>query len=599
MGTDRLDSKASSRLFGQSGGNPLFLVEMGAALKQQELLVCDSWKCTIRLPLEELEVPETIHAVLAARLDALPDEAKRIAQEASVVGYVFSYDVLNELTGRPHRLQQLLVLLEHEGVIEKVPGHEAQYQFHHRMLREVAYHGMLRRQRTILHGKIGQILEAVYRDNLGAVTSLLAEHFYKAQQWQKALAYTLEAGRQAARSYACHEALSCFDRALAILSHGEWDHKEETELQIYEWKGKMHSCVGQVESSRKAFQKMLDLADRLEDDASRAEALFRLGWVSFFEHRPALAEDCLLKAIDLSRNAGLAETGLKATSLLGHVYAVQGKLREARPLFIDALDLMDGDAGLEGKAWTLAFLSSTTIGWENSARPGTDAPAGKLERGAEQSVFRIVLRFRLGLIYTAMGRLEEAKTTLREGLEALEVGDEKFWLPRFLNTLGWVHAESGEWQTALKLNRDSFREALMSGDPETINNSRINVGENLVETGQFDQAREELETLWGEVKKPKLSYSKWRYKTRLLIALANLYEKCGEREKSLRFANNAISHAKSSGAKKHLAEALAVKGRALRETRPSTAKAAFEEALSLARTMGAPLLAKRIAGEQG
>jgi tetratricopeptide (TPR) repeat protein len=196
-----------------------------------------------------------------------------------------------------------------------------------------------------------------------------------------------------------------------------------------------------------------------------------------------------------------------------------------------------------------------------------------------------------------MGRLEEAKTTLQEGLEALEVGDEKFWLPRFLNTLGWVHAESGEWETALKLNRDSFREALISGDPETINNARINVGENLTETGQFGPAREELETLWREVKRPKLSYTKWRYKTRLLIALANLYERCGEREKSLRFANNAISHARSSGAKKHLAKALAVKGHALRHTRHSAAKAAFKEALTLARTMGAPLLAKQIAGE--
>ncbi|MBL7226110.1 MAG: hypothetical protein ISS59_08240 [Desulfobacteraceae bacterium] len=106
-------------------------------------------------------------------------------------------------------------------------------------------------------------MERMFRDNLSNQAGFLAYHFYHSQDWHKALAYTLEAGHIARRSFGCREALMCFDRALDILQKGGWEHVREKALQIYKWKGGLHFCLGQKEKSRSAFYKMYSEAKRL------------------------------------------------------------------------------------------------------------------------------------------------------------------------------------------------------------------------------------------------------------------------------------------------------------------------------------------------
>jgi tetratricopeptide (TPR) repeat protein len=193
-----------------------------------------------------------------------------------------------------------------------------------------------------------------------------------------------------------------------------------------------------------------------------------------------------------------------------------------------------------------------------------------------------------------LGRLGEAKEVLKSGLNHLEIGDERFWRPRFLNTLGWVHAEAGEMEEALRLNEQALEEALPTNNPETIHNAEINVGENHLQMGNVDKARDVLENAWDEIKGPGISYVRWRYKTRLLIALAELYEKSGERKKALNFANKALKTAMDKGAKKHKARALHVKAKVLCETRPNMARRYLDQALDLSAGMNTRLLSERI-----
>ena len=87
---------------------------------------------------------------------------------------------------------------------------------------------------------------------------------------------------------------------------------------------------------------------------------------------------------------------------------------------------------------------------------------------------------------------------------------------------------------------------------------------------------------------------RWRYKTRLLIALAELYEKTGERKKALNFANKALKMALNKGAKKHEARALYVKAKILHQTRPNMARRYLEQALALSNRIGARILTERI-----
>jgi class 3 adenylate cyclase/tetratricopeptide (TPR) repeat protein len=596
LGTDRLDPQISEEIISNADGNPLFLLEMGETLKRQELVVCDTDKCTLRLPLKDLKVPDTVHGVLAARLDALPEDQKRLVQLASIIGREFSRDLLVPLFEEADALAQGLKPLEAEGIFERLsPPEVGRYHFRHQLMREVAYHSLLRRDRRRYHRLVGETIEKAYGGNLEDQMGFLAYHFSQAQDWPKAFLYTMEAAHQARRSYACQEAHTWYDQALGILSRGALSVQEETVLRIYDWKGSMHFCMGQLKAAHAAFKSMLTEAKRSGNRRYEGEALFRIGWVSFYMHRPRVSESFLKKALDLAGKERLEEILPKASGFLGFVYAVLGKLKDARPLLLEAVRLSERQGGIEGRAWSVAYLLQYD-NWIGDFHKALELSQElqRLNQEIKSPNFNILLHFRQGLIYGALGRLGEAKKSLEAGMKQLEVGDDRFWHPRFLNTLGWVLAEQGRLQEALELNRQSLREALSIGDPETINNARINLGENFLQMGRLPDARQVLEETWEQVKKGGISYTRWRYKTRLVIALGELYSRLNEREKAMTFIKNGIRLARKSGAKKHLARALFVKGKALAGYRPGQARRAFEEALHLAREMGTRLLSASV-----
>jgi len=596
LGGSRLDSRTRQELISKAGGNPLFLFEMAETLKRQDLIVCGSVRCKLTLPVKELEMPESIQGILAARLDSLPPAEKELAQLASVIGTRFSMELLLPLVEGREDLDELLEGLEQEGIImSAASGNGTNYQFTQQMMQEVAYHGLLRSERRNHHQKVAETMEALYRDSLNPHIGVLAHHFYEAQEWKKAFGYFLKAGGQARRSYACQEALTCFDRALELLSRAELTDKREISLQLFKWKGGMHYCLGQMKAGRKAFEIMYSEARRLKDQEAEAESLFRIGWISCHMHEPSRAEEFLRKAIDLSEKEGLDDILLKALSSLGFTYAVIGRLNEARPLFIRALDLSADLKGAEGRAWLIAYLLyhyNWTGEFEEALNLGEEL--FRLNQGLKSPYFNIFLLFNRGLIYGALGQTDKARENLESGLKQIEVGDNPFWRPRFLNTVGWVLAEEGKIQEALKINEQSFQEALDGGDPETLYNAQINLGENYLQLGNLKEARQVLEGAWREIKKPGVFYTRWRYKTRLFIALADLYRRLGERRKGFEFIRKALHMAEESGAKKHQARALFLKGQILAETRPGLARNALKEALTLSKQMGASLLTEKV-----
>jgi class 3 adenylate cyclase/tetratricopeptide (TPR) repeat protein len=596
LGTDRLDAETSRQIIFHAGGNPLFLVEMAETIKRRNLLLCDSRICRLRLNVDALGIPQSIRGVLAARLDALSGSVKGVVQLAAVIGTEFSFDLLVHLAGDSARLNQILKLIENEGIIHRISSDfGGQYVFRHQMMQEIAYRELLKKNRRQYHHQVGEAMEKLYRNNLSDQTGFLSYHFYRAEDWQKALAYTLEAGDRAKRSFACGEALICFDRALDILQKGKWEHPRERALQIYKWKGGMLFCLGRMKKSYGTFQKMLAEASYLKDREAEGEALFRLGWTSFFSHKPVVAQKFLQQAIDLAKTHGLSEIRLKAASFQGFVYSVMGDLKRAKPLLIQALDLSEDSVGIEGKAWCLSYLIQY-YNWTGELREALVIcdELRQLNESLRSPFFHIVLHFRKGLICGALGNLKEAEEVLQAGLKALETGDEKFWKPRFLNTLGWIRAEGGDFEAALKLNQEALRLARPTNDFETIHNAEINVGENHLQMGDLEKAGEVLENVSKQIKYKRHLYAAWRYRTRLQIALAEFHGKTGARQKALYFVNQALKIARKNGALKHEIRALQVKAGIVHDNRPKMAITYLERASRLCTRLGSQRLLQNI-----
>jgi class 3 adenylate cyclase/tetratricopeptide (TPR) repeat protein len=594
--TRYFDPNICKKIVSKAGGNPLFLVEMGEALKRQGLIGSEKSQYTLEVPVHNIETPESIQGILAARLDALHSDLKHLIQLAAVIGQEFSYDLLEPLTESPKNLSNFLEEAVKQGILEQnFSNDRPQYQFKQPLMQEVAYHSLLRRDRRRFHQVVGKTIETLYPKNLKANFDLLAHHFYEAKNWPKAFGYTLEAMEQASYSYACQEALTGIDRALDIISKGQWERSDVKSLDLFFRKGKIHFCMGQMGAAKTVFENLLLEARRLCDHNAEAEALFRLGWISFYMHQPRSAQTMLIKAIHLGRQKNLPEILLKATGFLGFVYAVLGNLKEASHLLTEAFDLGVKLDRSEGKAWTLVNLARY-YNWIGEFEKTLELcrQLHMLNQKIRSPYFRILLYFIQGSAYGALGQIDKAKQQLKAGLKQLEGVDDKFWRPRFLNTLGWVHAEIGEFQDAVRLNRQSLEEAISTGDPEIIHNAQINLGENYLAMNDLAGAKDMLESVWREVKKPGISYTRWRYKTRLFIAMGELYGRLGDNKKGLDSIRKAMNLTRKSGAKKQTAQALLTKSRLLSQSRPSLIQKSLEKALTLSLEMGTRLLTQKI-----
>ena len=207
-------------ILSKAEGNPFFVEEVIRALIDSKHIVRENchWRATREIV--NVTIPDTLSGVLSARIDRLPDDTKRVAQTAAVLGRIFEYRTLTTVCGAaappPERIEDiephLGVLTYEELVRERVHDPELEYIFKHALTQEAAYEALLIRRRKELHRRAGEVLEGLFqgRDELASV---LAHHFLLGEEWQRAADYEMRAGEQALKVYALREALEHYENA--------------------------------------------------------------------------------------------------------------------------------------------------------------------------------------------------------------------------------------------------------------------------------------------------------------------------------------------------------------------------------------------------
>jgi ABC-type oligopeptide transport system substrate-binding subunit len=201
-------------------GNPFFIEEILRALIGQGALARDEasggWRA--RDDAIGLSIPDTVQGVLAARIDHLAEAPRHVLRLASVIGRIFPYRLLAALAGEEPDLDAHLLTLQREELIRERPGApEREYIFKHELTREVAYHGLLKKDRRVAHRRVGETLERLLGARIEEQLDLLAHHWEQAEDPVKAVEYLLRAGDRDRLAYAHQEAVASYERALAIL----------------------------------------------------------------------------------------------------------------------------------------------------------------------------------------------------------------------------------------------------------------------------------------------------------------------------------------------------------------------------------------------
>jgi class 3 adenylate cyclase/tetratricopeptide (TPR) repeat protein len=221
LGDDASLMPLKQPLIARTTGNPFFLEESVRTLGETGVLVGEPGAYRLDKPIESLQVPATVQAVLAARIDRLPPEEKRLLQTAAVVGTEVPLPLLQVIAERSEDAlyRGLAYLQGAEFLYETRLFPDQVYTFKHALTHEVAYGSLLQERRRVLHARIVEVLEALAGDHATEQVERLAYHALRGEVWAKALAHCRQAGEKSIARSAYREAVGYLEQALSALAH--------------------------------------------------------------------------------------------------------------------------------------------------------------------------------------------------------------------------------------------------------------------------------------------------------------------------------------------------------------------------------------------
>jgi hypothetical protein len=206
LGVDTVPKVLEDLILKRAEGNPFFTEEMIKTLIDRKVIAVKKGSVEVLSSDLEAGVPETVQGVIMARIDRLEERIREVLLDASVIGREFSRPVLEYVLEKRRGVEADLHQLQMmELILEKEEARELEYLFKHYLIQEVAYNTLLAKKRKKLHGLIARAIETLYADRLKEFYELLAFHYEKAEEWEKAADYLGRAGRKAGEIFTREE----------------------------------------------------------------------------------------------------------------------------------------------------------------------------------------------------------------------------------------------------------------------------------------------------------------------------------------------------------------------------------------------------------
>ncbi len=261
-------------------GNPFFMEEMVLALIEEGTLVRDGGVKLTR-SLNQLKIPPTVQAILAARIDRLPSDQKDLLQTLSAMGKEFAFSLIKRVTQRvDDDLNQMLSSLQLAEFIYEQPAiPEVEYTFKHALTREVASDSMLMERRRRIHERTAAAIEELFTAALDDHLAELAHHYSRSGNIAKAVHYLKLAGEQAARRSAYEDAISSLKEAIDLLpGMPESRERDLLELELRVAHGPLYAAVRGFATPEMEphVRRLQELCERVGESPAIISVLFAL-----------------------------------------------------------------------------------------------------------------------------------------------------------------------------------------------------------------------------------------------------------------------------------------------------------------------------------
>jgi class 3 adenylate cyclase/tetratricopeptide (TPR) repeat protein len=488
LGTDPALQPLKRRLVERTAGNPFFLEESVRALVDTGVLEGEPGARRVSGAVDTLQVPASVQAVLAARIDRLEAGDKRLLQDASAIGNLVPVKLLRAVADSPTTdVRARLVRLRDAGFLQEARLYpEVEYAFAHALTHEVAYAGLLHERRKALHAAILDAMEQLYAGRLAEHVERLAHHASQGEAWPRAVQYYRQAGDKSAARSAYREAVVFYEQALAALEHvpvSAERHAAAIDLRF----ALRNALFPLGEIGRD-----VDNLRRAEVSAQAVADRGRLAWIYTYMTRDLSilgrsdeAQAFGRQALALAATLDDFELRVLTNAYLGSVSFAAGDYRNAVALLREALGALPGSLayqrfGLPGPA--SIFFRYWLVG--SLVRLGEFAEAvERAEQGIaiaaaiDQPLALAVAHYVLGFAQVFRGRPVAAVTDLERSLQLCRQWDLRAWFTNIASITGYAYALSGRVAEGIELMQQGI-------DRSTALNAMVNHSSEVVRLGE-------------------------------------------------------------------------------------------------------------------
>ena len=455
-----LPDDVKGQILARAQGVPLYAVETVRMLLDRGLLVLDGSVYRPSGEIATLEVPETLHALAAARLDGLPPDERQVVQEACVLGKTFTKQALAALTGRAEaELEPLLAGLVRKEVLSLQADprwpERGQYGFLQELLRQVAYETLSKRDRKSRHLAAVAALEQTFEGADQDVPEVIASHLLAAVE-----AAPEDADAPEIRFRACNALAQAGERAAALAAPEE-------------------------------AQRYLDQATVLAegDVAVRAGLLARAGTMALHAADTAGARERLEQAIALYEQGGDTQAAARTSVDLADVDVAEGRLEEGSRRFAAVLVTLEDSGPSPELAATYASLGRL------QALRGDLGPAASFLEQALRLAESLLLEETLAQALTSKAlvllhedRLVEAELLLEGAAERARAGGLHGAWNRAAGNLAFLVERADRYDDSLVLCDELEAQARQRGDRDALAAARFGSIGPLAALGRWREA---------------------------------------------------------------------------------------------------------------
>lgn len=483
----------------QAQGNPFFVEECIRALDQSGDLAGAPGTYRLTVSISELDIPATVHGVLAARIDSLSAPDRSALLSASVIGQRVDVTLLRDLEGLSREEAVVrLSRLQQSGFLERtriMPNLE--YSFRHALLHDVAYKTLLKKKRRELHCSLMSTIEKRQSNQLFGRMELLAHHAYRAEDWRKTLAYCRRAGLRAQSKSAHREAVEFFNRSLeslGYLSASSRNRQRAVDLRL-----ELVQSLFPLGRYEEVHRQILAAQERARNEGDKrrcanvVSAFVVYHWVTGSMEQAA---DEGVRALAMARQLGDKKCEIQAATRLGGIELNRGNYQVACRLLETTYSIINRSTSNDrfglfaiGAVSNRAMLASALgqLGrFDEAIKVGNEGIRIAEESGHAFSQIFAYLYYCQVLL--RKGDFQRSQPTLLRSFELCDALKAKLLLPMSAASLGYAYVRSGQISRGLELLQTAAKTAEQHAVMCQLSNELSWLGEAFLLSGDVEQA---------------------------------------------------------------------------------------------------------------